>query len=231
MEGNIQAEPVSSEVRTQNKILKDAIKDFQRRVEITRDVRFQSSLRLSKRQKWSSYVVSLLSLYVIAISLIPNIVKLAQYQSQILMACSIVLSVFVIFTSLIDGAQNFYYQGELLHQSARKIATIHTALKSIDIDADPKAAEQKLEKFLDDYRRALEECPINHDNVDHIKELADEPDLFPKYYRWKWRMPLVMWNRSKYSCLSNGWILPHAIAVTVISWVVYVFIMSNSQFL
>src|SRR5580692_570153 len=121
-------------------LIKDVIDDFRRSVEITRDVRFQANLRLVRRQRASSYIVSLLSLYVIGLSLIPNILSLQPYQSQILLACSIVLSVFVIFTSLIDGSQNFYHQRELLHQCARKIANINHRLKNIDVGADPNLA-------------------------------------------------------------------------------------------
>lgn len=58
-----------------------ALKDFKRSVEITRDVRFQANLRLAARQRNSSYMISLLSLFVIALSLLPNIIFLQQYQS------------------------------------------------------------------------------------------------------------------------------------------------------
>src|SRR5689334_12947089 len=107
---------------TERENLESAIRDFKRSVEITRDVRFQANLRLSGRQRGSAYIVSTLSLFVIALSLIPNVLQLQSFQSQILLACTIVLSVFVIFTSLIDSAQNFFHQGELLHQCARRIA-------------------------------------------------------------------------------------------------------------
>ncbi|QQV76045.1 hypothetical protein H5J25_10785 [Sphingomonas aliaeris] len=88
-------------------VLKIAISDFKRTVEITRDVRFQANLRLATRQRLSSYMVSFLSLYVIALSLVPNILKLANYQNQILLACSIVLSVFVIFKTLLKDLKTF----------------------------------------------------------------------------------------------------------------------------
>src|SRR4051812_47267925 len=91
-----------------------AISDFRRSVEITRDVRFQANLRLIARSRASAYIIALLSTYVIALSLIPNFMQLQVYQNQPLLACSIVLSVFVIFTSLIDGSQNFYHHGEML---------------------------------------------------------------------------------------------------------------------
>src|SRR5260370_23292989 len=113
-----------------NKIIEEALRDFKRSVEITRDVRFQANLRLGKRQVASSYIISILSLYVISLSLVPNILLLKPYQNQILLACSIVLSVFIIFTSLLDSSQNFFHKGELLHSCARKVATINHQLKA-----------------------------------------------------------------------------------------------------
>lgn len=174
-------------------LLKASIKNFKKSVEITRDVRFQANLRLGIRQRASSYVVSILSLYVIAISLIPNILELKQFQNQILLAYSVVLSVFVIFTSLIDGAQNFYYQGELLHECARKVATIHHKLKNIDVDADSTLAKSVLETLQEEYARALDECPINHDNVDFFAEIVRKPHLFPDQYDKKWKTWIKSW--------------------------------------
>ena len=176
-------------------------------------------------------MVSFLSLYVIAISLLPNIIRLEQHQSQILLACSIVLSVFVIFTSLIDGAQNFYHQGELLHQCARKIATIHLGLKNIDISTNPQDAKKSLEQLQEEYRQALDECPINHDNVDFCKEIASKPSLFPVYYSWKFKYPLVLYNKTKYIVLANGWIILPASACLIISIVVFYFILNGAQFI
>src|SRR3954471_10619540 len=158
-----------------NYVLEHALRDFKRSVEITRDVRFQANLRLSARQGLSAYFVSTLSLFVITLSLIPNILDLKPFQSQILLACSVVLSVFVIFTSLIDSAQNFFHQGELLHQCARKIATIHHDLKNIDIDQDSDRARNELKELEKRYQLALDECPINHENVDYYKEIVNKP--------------------------------------------------------
>jgi hypothetical protein len=122
-------------MRMSQDVLKIALEDFRRSVEITRDVRFQANLRLSRRQRASSYLVSMLSLLVISLSLIPNIYDIQHYQAQLLLGCSIILSVFVIFTSLLDGSQNFYHQGELLHQCARRVAAVNHALKNIDVIA------------------------------------------------------------------------------------------------
>ena len=209
-------------------LVQHAVDDFKRSVEITRDVRFQANLRLSRRQRASSYIVSLLSLYVIGLSLIPNVMLLQQYQNQILLACSIILSVFVIFTSLIDGSQNFYHQGELLHQCARKIASINHRLKNIDVKADPAGAMQKLEQLQKEYQSALDDCPTNHDNVDFYKEIVKKPHLFPTEYPWK-----IKWLHGAYYSgrvmISNcSWGFMPLSAVIIITFVVYHYVISGS---
>ena len=208
-------------------VLHGALKDFKRSVEITRDVRFQANLRLAKRQRFSSYMVSILSLYVIALSLIPNIISIEEQQNQILLACSIILSVFVIFTSLIDGAQNFYHQGELLHQCARKVATVYHELKNIDPDFNPEKAKEELSKLQEKYRSALDDCPINHDNIDFIKEQAYKPHLFPNNYKWKWKTPKIFWNKMYYAIASNSWMFLHIVAIITVSVVVYKYVLKQ----
>ncbi|WP_370141847.1 SLATT domain-containing protein [Bradyrhizobium yuanmingense] len=203
-------------------VLETALVDFKRSAETTRDVRFQANLRLSGRERGSSYIVSLLSLYVIGLSLIPNIVELKPFQSQILLGCSIVLSVFVIFTSLIDGAQNFFHPGELLHQCARTIAVVHHALKTIDVSHDPGAAKLQLETLQKDYQSALDECPINHENVDFYKEIASKPHLFPQQYNSILPRSVVSFGyRVLYLTLGKLWVAPHLAAFAAISVVVY----------
>jgi len=208
----------------QKTVIEAAVEDFRRSVEITRDVRFQANLRLAKRQRLSSYVVSFLSLYVISLSLLPNIISLDPTKSQILLACSIILSVFIIFTSLIDGAQNFHHQGELLHLCARKLAKVHQDLKKLDVNVDPTKAGDILGELQAQYRKALDECPINHDNVDFVRQKAVKPHLFPRDYARSFKIPLMLWYRiyAKIACYS--WLFTHVIAVTTISIVVYVFV-------
>jgi hypothetical protein len=218
--------PLALEGRSDDRtrLVKLALEDFKRSVEITRDVRFQANLRLSRRQRASSYIVSLLSLYVIGLSLIPNVLKLQQYQSQILLASSIVLSVFVIFTPLIDGSQNFYHQGELLHQCARKIANINHRLKNIDVGADPNLAMKNLEILQKEYQGALDECPTNHENVDYQKEIIRKPHLFPSDYPWKIKAFHMAFYNAKVAILGYSWLFMPLTAVAIITLVVYHYI-------
>lgn len=173
-------------------------------------------------------MVSFLSLYLIAVSLIPNVITLQPYQSQILLAVSIILSVFVIFTSLIDGSQNFYHNGELLHQCARKVATVYHELKIIDVDKDRVAAEKRLLELQDEYRHALDECPINHENVDFIQEQAYKPHLFPANYRWGKIPGERIYKQFLAFILTHSWMAIHVFALLGMSIIVYEFVIKTA---
>lgn len=212
-------------------VLQIALKDFKRSVEITRDVRFQANLRLAARQRNSSYLISLLSLFVIALSLLPNIIALEAFQSQILLACSVVLSAFIIFTSLIDGSQNFYHQGELLHQCARKVATVHHELKNLDPANDYENAKLRLTELQEQYRQALDECPINHENVDFIKEQSYKPHHFPNNFSNNSRIRFCQIHLKKVQVfiLAHSWMSLHLIALFGVCWIVYKFVLLGSS--
>ena len=207
--------------------LKPAIDEFRRSVEITRDVRFNASTRLARRQLFTAYIVSLLSLYVIALSLLPNILDLTYAQNQILLASSIVLSVFIIFSSLIDGAQNYFYRGEMLRICGRKLSRIYIELKSLDPMQQPDGARNKFEELFVQYHTALDECPFNHDPIDYARQRLNKPYLFETIskatvgHRLKLRVGIVL--------ASVGWLTPYVLAILAISIVVYLFVLRGSS--
>lgn len=227
LDSGVQPSPIAAQTHY-NLHVQGAVDDFRRSVEITRDVRFQANLRLARRQRASSYCVSLLSLYVIGLSLLPNILSLAQYQNQILLGCSIVLSVFVIFTSLIDGSQNFYHQGELLHQCARRIAFISYRLKNIDVKNNPAEAMSQLEDLQEEYRKALDECPTNHENADFYREVYQKPHLFPKHYPGTLKFFHKLYYRALTWLMSYFWLFMPVSACVVITVIVFLYVIRGS---
>lgn len=221
----------ANNMNSENDVMQVALKDFKRSVEITRDVRFQANLRLAARQRNSSYLISLLSLFVIALSLLPNIIALQQYQSQILLACSVVLSAFIIFTSLIDGSQNFYHQGELLHQCARKVATVHHELKNLDPEHDYENAKKRLIELQEQYRQALDECPINHENVDFIKEQSYKPHHFPNNFSKNkiLKMMQIQFKSVQAFFMAHSGMGLHLVALLGVCVIVYDFVLVGSS--
>src|ERR1700739_1345499 len=90
--------------------LEEEFEKLRRRVEATKTIRFRSHVRLLRRHKFSSYVIAMLSIYVIAISLMPTFFDLTFGQAQVLLACTIVLSTFIIVLILTEGYENFNHQ-------------------------------------------------------------------------------------------------------------------------
>ena len=153
---------------------------LERRMEITKDARFCANLRLRNRHKLSSYVVSMLSVAVIGVSLIPNFLSLQDYQNQLLLACTIVLSVFIVVLSLMEGADSFQHQAEVLHESARKINRLYGTL--IALDKNDSSYETRASEIAEKYEALLDECTLSHMSSDYLRALAAKPQLFPPHF-------------------------------------------------
>lgn len=190
-----------------------AFEDLKRAVEITACSRFQASLRLSARHRQSSYVISILSTFVIMLSLIPNFDELTEHQNQILLACSIVISVFIIFTSLLDSSGNYLHRAESIHQSARGVSTVFHNLKTLDPEALNFA--DKLNNERDRYKKVLEDCPFNHERVDYIYAKLERPNLFPDYYSNNGFIYFLQrfGDNLSYYIRFNAWLIPHIVVV------------------
>ncbi|MGK6324847.1 SLATT domain-containing protein [Sphingomonas sp. DT-51] len=209
---------------------KTILADFCRSMEITRDARFQANIRLSMRDRSSSYVIALLSTLVIFLSLIPNFLSLTTFQSQLLLACSIILSVFIIFTSLLDSSSKFMHRGELLHVCARGTETVLKEARVLDTESN--SFFDLLDLLKQRYQKILDDCPVNHDNVDYLKARLQKPRLFHgRHYsgkRWiYWTQRLS--DHLRYRIEAWAWIIPHLCAVVIVILVLNTFVFGHSK--
>ena len=205
----------------------DILQDFKRTVATTRDARFQANLRLVRRHYLSSYLISLLSLYVIALSLYPNIAtpQLTQQQTQILLASTIVLSIFIIILSLTESSRNYYHHGEVLHDCAREVGRIYNKLKLIR--EDDEGLTEIIGKYAHEYEEALRHCHANHQNIDYYRVRASKPILFPKYYTHHWIInEILRWGN--WTIVLAGeyfWAAFPLIFVIIISYVCWAYVL------
>ncbi len=208
--------------------LEIALEDYKRSVEVTRDLRFFANLRLQRRARSTSIVIAFLATYVIALCLMPGILQLHPFQVQLLLACSVILSVSIIATCLLDGSQEYQRRGELLHACARKISGLHHELKLIDPAKDESGALAALKDVQLRYERALNDCPVSHEAVDYYHEMAEKPHLFPETNLRSRREWTAFWNRLWAIWLGGAWIGPYLILIAAISLVVYSFVLSSA---
>ena len=201
----------------------DPYNDLKRRVEITRDARFQANLRLERRNKLSYFVIALLSLFVIILSLVPNIFYLTLAGAQELLALSIVNSVFVIITTFLEASGNFVHRGEQLHRSARKVATVFNKLMLLT--PEEKTDKEVISNLQKEYQIALDECQFNHDNIDYDLIKATKPNLFKgRLNEGEYKEYIRLFRFLKYRFFEFMWMLPHIIVVLLtlggILWIV-----------
>jgi len=201
--------------------MKRSAPSLQRSLEITRDARFHANSRLVARNRASAYAVSILSTGVIFVSLLPNVFRLNHEGVQMLLACSVTLSVFIIFYSVLDSTNNYHHKSEILHTCARKVNGLLHESYSLDI----KSSEHKTELagIWNKYHRLLEDCPINHDEVDFVSVKLNKPQLFYNYYSLRPWVKVIqrLGDRLKYYALYHGWLLPPAIAIGILVLVVW----------
>lgn len=198
--------------------------DLKRRVEITKDARFQANLRLERRNKYSYFIIAVLSLFVIIISLVPNIFELPPAGSQALLSLSIINSVFIIITTFLEASGNFVHRGEQLHRSARKISKVFN--KIILLTPEEKFNKQKINELQEEYQSALDDCPFNHENIDYDLIKATKPSLFKgRIYDGDCNWIVVRWRRLKYKTKEFMWTFPHIVVFlgTLLSlwWIIF----------
>lgn len=198
--------------------------DLKRRIEITRDARFQSNLRLERRNKSSYLVIAMLSLFVIILSLVPNVYKLTPAGTQALLALSIINSVFVIITTFLEASGNFVHRGEQLHRSARKIAKVFNTLMLLT--PEERTDKSRIQSLQSEYQNALDDCPFNHENLDYDLIKATKPSLFKdRIYHGKGDFVVIWWRFTRYRLSEYMWTLPHIIVFTItilsLYWIVF----------
>lgn len=136
----------------------------------TKGSRFNAARRLNNKYQFSLSSISILSVYGIAIPVIQGILNNQQCQkiNGIYNAISLILSVFTLVISLLEGAKNYQIKAEKLHINAVEISILERELDFLKVS---KLAETDLIKKLgvisDKYENLIKDCPENHDPVDY----------------------------------------------------------------
>jgi len=195
---------------------------FLNRVEVTREARFAANKRLTRRHKRAYYIISMLSLFVIIISILPNIFGLSDQQAQVLLAITILNSVFIIITTLMDAAGDYSLQAYLMQVSGRELSQTYN---DIQLATDKQRLDPKwISSKQREYQAVLDRCPYDHDDADYLAVIIKKPGLFEHM------LPESGINRKAYllylACrlhyLRARWWMPH-----VLMFIISLLIMRN----
>lgn len=189
----------------------------------TKGSRFNAARRLSNKNQLFITSISILSIYGVIIPIIQIIfapfqcLKLNNWFTFI----SIFLSIFILVLSLLEGSKNYQVKAERLYNNATKLATIYKHLeylKACNLESsnlESSNLEKELKNILNEYDRAIESCPENHDTKDY--------ELFKAQHRREFKINILKakWNIFK-GYIQDYWlyylfiIVPPSAAVLVV---------------
>ncbi len=141
--------------------------ELERRIWITRGSRFNAHQRLMCKQSWSVAAISLLSLYVIAFTLLQFFpaLSLTSKQINVISFSAIVLSLFILVIRLLESSKSYQIKAMQFHKCASELSLLYDKIHQILDNADNNTSKLLTEISIE-YATILDKCPENHDVVD-----------------------------------------------------------------
>jgi hypothetical protein len=94
----------------------------------------------------------------------------------VLLACTIVMSTFIVVLTLTEGYESFYHKAEVLHDSARQLNRLSFNMSLRDINSP--GGEDLILEVAKEYETIIENSLVNHAECDYIRVRARRPELF-----------------------------------------------------
>lgn len=161
----------------------------------TKNSRFHAADRLRSRGWWKGIALSVLSAYVLALSVVPKFIEDAgasahrDYIGLVALTASIFLLVFSVMSMFDEDKLRYNY----MLDNAKDIANLYHAYK-LQIDAATKSGADlpSPDVINTQYQLAIEKCPFNHDRIDWLKTTIDIGKEEGKPVIWK-RVHYIAW--------------------------------------
>ena len=182
-------------VAGQNTVNEYAVQ-LSRKIWITRGSRFNGAQRLQNKNRFSTNSISILSIYGIAISLL-------QLNSKILRCVSvnetytfiaIILSVFTLVLSLLEGYQDYQSRAQRLYQNAVSLSKLLSELDyAKSFHTSPTDFVKTLKLISDEYEQLVRDCPENHSTKDfELFQVQNSKEFkIARFMRWTIRVKLL----------------------------------------
>lgn len=149
----------------------------------TKSARFNAHVRLNRKHWMSIAATSMLSCYLVAISLYQLAYEsgISAATTKLLSVANLVVSVFLIMITLLEGAKNYGKDGERMHENALAISKQYNAFQALTIVEADKARDQ----FALEYSELLVDAKINHKDIDYnLFRLPNARELGLKGFRY-----------------------------------------------
>jgi hypothetical protein len=153
----------------------DAVKSLLNSLKYTSASRFNAARRLEQREQRLSVLITLISIYIVSVTLLPYFTKLPDDVTRLLNFFTVILSISILVASLHYRSNYDSTKAEQHHRSALEINELRREIMAYQ-------EAMSLEKFIDFSRRydaVLQKYSVNHDDIDYLKATLDRPEDFP----------------------------------------------------
>lgn len=173
---------------------------------ITIGVSFVIGNRLKRKAKISNWTISLLSLFVIIIGILPLIFSLSDFQNKLLLAVSIFLSIFILILNNSEAGNNYERRSENFLIRARSLQKIYYNLEYL-INFD-KINEYEFNRIKTEYNDIIKMFPEDPSKLDFQFYRTQNHRKFHSS-KEKSKAELIS-EKIKYSCLyfTNLYLVP-----------------------
>lgn len=149
--------------------------DLDRTMWITKHSRYNASDRLKKKHLLSIYTISVLSVYVILLSLLSKYGFKIE-NSQLYDLLSVVSAIFILVLSLTEASKNYMVASEKLFICGNETRDLLDELKKYSNKSD--ADVPGIESISSKYSHVLKTCGENHETIDFDLLRAQRPADF-----------------------------------------------------
>ncbi|MDP2011582.1 MAG: SLATT domain-containing protein [Phenylobacterium sp.] len=161
----------------------------------TKNSRFHAADRLRSRGWWKGIALSVLSAYVLVLSVAPKFIESngGDVHRDYIGLAALTASIFILVFSIISIFDEDKLRCNYMLDNAKEIASIYHAYKlAIDVASKSGAPPPPSDTVNLEYQLLIEKCPFNHDAIDWLKTTIDiaEEDKIP--VGWK-KIRLVIW--------------------------------------
>jgi hypothetical protein len=142
----------------------------------TSGARHRAVERLTRRDRWSTFSIALLSVVAIAIGLLdPHATLLSHKVGFSTATATAVVSVFILVISLIEGSSQTAVKADRLHDTAVRVTEARTRLEDLLARARTKGTPDwdALASVRQEYETKIRECPFNHEQIDYRRFEVD----------------------------------------------------------
>ena len=134
----------------------------------TKGARFTKYRRCKVKHKTSLFSISLLSVFVLSLNIAGLCFQNTYFlgKDETIIFLTIVISIFILFLSLYENANDYQIKSHQLHESAKEISSLYSKLMLLQAKSNDQKFEDHLAEISQRYDEIILRYQVNHEPLD-----------------------------------------------------------------